>query len=106
MGGAASNFGYPLKAVHEARDIRIFEIRLTYSELAVAVVPHGIDLSAWLHNEGGMILTAADLSDQNIETAHFGHRVLGLFKAHSELTIVVIYLMKMSETYFPTHRSQ
>jgi hypothetical protein len=92
--GAASNLGYSLKAVHETRDIRVFEIRLTYSELAVAVVPHGVDLSARLHNEGGMILTTADLPDQNIETAHFGHRVLCLFKTDSELTIVVIYLMK------------
>lgn len=95
-----------MKAVYEARDIRVFEIRLTYSELAIAVVPHGIDLSARLHNEGGMILTTADLSDQNIETAHFGHRVLGLLKTHSELTIVVIYFMKLSVTYFPIHRSQ
>lgn len=94
MRGAASNLGYPLKAVHETRDIRVFEIRLTYSKLAVTVVPHGIDLSTRLHNEGGMILTTADLSDQNIETAHFGHRVLCLLKTHSELTIVVVYLMK------------
>ena len=94
MRRAACNLGYPLKAVNEARNIRIFEIWLTHSKLAVTVVPHSIDLSARLHNEGGMILTTADLSDQNIETAHFGHRVLCLLKTDSELTIVVIYLMK------------
>jgi len=87
---AARNLGYALKAVNEARDIRVFEVRLTHSELAVGVVPHCIDLSARFHNECGVILTTADLSDQNIETAHFGYRVLCLLEAHAELAIVVI----------------
>ena len=90
MRRARSDFHDASQALNKAGHIRVFEVRLAHTKLAILVIAHGIDLAAGLYDEGRVVLPAAHLSDQNVETTHLGEGMLSLLETDAQLSIVVI----------------
>jgi hypothetical protein len=71
----------------------VLEGLLSNPQLALSVIPHAVYLSQVLHNESRVVLATADLLDDDVEAAYFGHCMRSPLKPNPQLSMVIIYQM-------------
>ncbi len=106
MGWSARNFLDIDESVDERRHIAAAHISYARTKSTLAIASHCIDIAPIALDKDGVLLTAANIADNDIEAAHFGQVVDHFVAANTQLPIIIIYNSKSKSKWVKRKASQ
>lgn len=90
MRRTTADLSYVTEAIDQSGHIARSHLWIARAQPALTIAPHSIHVTAIPLHKHCMLLSAADIADDYVETAYLGQVVNHLITAHTQLPIVII----------------